>query len=393
MSARPLHVHLAVTDSRVRRSLEHLLSSAPDLVALPEHDGRRPDVVLVDLAPSPEADLPRTLSDAPVVALAFDETDRAAAASPGVARVVLKTAPADELLGALRAAGAARATASRGGAARVALLVAAMFLGPWTAWLSRVGEAHGLLGRHLPQGLALWSITPLLLGAVLLVSGRAGLADLGRRLVRWRVPAWTYLAAVGVPAVIACLSAGLVRASGGTVPVGATISLPAALAYLGYGTGLVLLTEEAGWRGVVLPRAQRRVGPTAAALAVGLLWAGWHLPLLAVPGEGDYGLPLLPFVVLTVSTSVLITALVNAAAGSVLVAAVFHAAFDASYAYAGVVGEQHAMLWAASAVTTVAAVLLVVLTRRRLFLAAPALRTLVSSSGSVSLPTPPARVW
>ncbi|MGN6129314.1 MAG: CPBP family intramembrane glutamic endopeptidase [Nocardioidaceae bacterium] len=368
----PIGVLVFVHDPRVRTSIEHLLDSTPGVAPLAEHDGREPDVVLVDLTPTPGGHVvrkPREAGATPLVALGFDDGDRATAAALGVERFVLKTAPAEELLGALRAAAAGSRAGARGGLARAGALVGAMFLGPWAVWLSRVAEAHGLLDRHLPQGVALWSITPVLLTALFLVSGRAGLADLGRRLVRWRVPAWTWLAAIGSPVAIACLTAGMVRAAGGTVPVGYMLSLRAALGYLVYGTGLFLLTEEAGWRGVLLPRAQRHLRPTAAALLVGTLWAGWHLPLLAVPGEGDYGLPLLPFVVLTVATSVLITALVNAAGGSVLVAALFHAAFDASYAYVGVVGDHHAMLWVASVVTAAAAALLVVLTRGRLLLA------------------------
>lgn len=364
-------VLLAVSDPRVRTSLEHLLGSAADLEPVTEHDQRHPDVVLVDLPSAAGAHLPQRLQvdrSVPVVALGFDESDRTAASAWGFHTFVPKTAPADELLAALRSAAMAHPPVDRREAARLAVLAGALFLGPWAFWLSRIAEDHGLLGWHLPQGLALWSIAPVLLATVLLVSGRAGLLDLGRRIVRWRVPARTYLAALATPLTIAVLTAGVVRAAGGPVPVGQTLSLPAALVYLGYGTGLFLLTEEAGWRGVLLPRMQRHLGPTAAALLVGALWAGWHVPLIAVPGEGDHGLPLLPFVVLTVATSVLITALVNAARGSVLVAALFHASFDACYAFVGVVGEQHAMLWVASVLTAVAAGVLVFLTRRRLFL-------------------------
>ena len=99
-----------------------------------------------------------------------------------------------------------------------------------------------------------------------------------------------------------------------------------------------------------------------------MIWAGWHLPLLAVPDAGDHGLPVAPFLLLVVATSVLISGLVNAARGSVVVAAVFHASFDASYSYLGVVGSEHTMIWAAAAITALAAVVLVVRTRGLLFL-------------------------
>ena len=250
--------------------------------------------------------------------------------------------------------------------ARMIVLTLALFAGPWLFWFSLIAEGRGLIGWHLPQGAALWSMTPVLFGTVGAVAGRAGLADLARRLLRWRVPAWTYLAAVAVPLGVGLAAAGLVVGLGGDLHLGETLSLPSALAYLAYGTGLFLLTEEAGWRGVLLPRLQARLDPTRAAVLIGVVWALWHLPLLAVPGESDHGLPLLPFMVLIVSTSVLVSGLVNAAKGSVLVAAVFHASFDACYSYLGVVGADHAMLWGATGVSAVAATVLVLRTRGHL---------------------------
>ncbi|GAA3286673.1 type II CAAX endopeptidase family protein [Nesterenkonia halobia] len=41
-------------------------------------------------------------------------------------------------------------------------------------------------------------------------------------------------------------------------------------------------TAEMGWRGWFFPRLQRRLGPTAAVLATGVLTGAWHTPLLAV---------------------------------------------------------------------------------------------------------------
>lgn len=257
---------------------------------------------------------------------------------------------------------------------QLAYLVLAVFAGPWTIWLSRIAQDHGLIGWHLPQGLALWSISPALALTVLSVGGRSGLRDLGDRLLRWRAPTWIYLVALGLPVVIAVGSAALVSGTGGDVPVGRLMSLPAALIYLGYGTGLFLLTEEAAWRGALLPRVQDRLGPAGASLIIGAVWAAWHLPLVANPAEHDRGLPVMPFLILIAATSVLITGLVNAAAGSVVVAAVFHASFDASYSYVGVVGPGHAMLNVAAVLTTVTAAALLLVTDGRLLLTREARR-------------------
>src|SRR5664279_3505428 len=98
-----------------------------------------------------------------------------------------------------------------------------------------------------------------------------------------------------------------------------------------------------------------------------IIWGLWHLPLLNVPGEHDNGLPLPGCLLLVLATSVLINGLVNAAGGSVLIAAIFQAAFDASYSYTGVVGGDHALLWRAAVVTSVVAIVAVIGTRGRLF--------------------------
>src|SRR4051812_4152893 len=159
---------------------------------------------------------------------------------------------------------------------------------------------------------------------------------------------------------------GIAAATGVPLDLGGTLSAPAALIYLCYGVGLFLLTEEAGWRGAILPRLQTRLTPLTASLVLGAVWTVWHIPSLHVPGETDQGLSLPVFAVLVVATTVLITALVNAAGGSVIIAAIFHASFDAAYAYTGVVGGDPALLEIATGLTVAAAIAVVVRTRGRL---------------------------
>ena len=249
---------------------------------------------------------------------------------------------------------------------QLAIAVASMFLMPWAVWGSAIAQAHGLIGWRLPQGIALWVLTPSIVVGVLLMGGRPALADLTRRILRWRAPLWIYAAAVAVPIVIGATTVGLTAAAGRPVHLGETESLAGCALYSCYAIGLFLLTEEAGWTGVLLPRLQARLQPLAASLVLGVIWGLWHLPLLNVPGERDHGLPFLAFLLLIVPTRVLMSALVNARRGAVLVAALFHAAFNATCLYVGVVGSDHALIWTAGAVTTVLAVLAAVATRGRL---------------------------
>ena len=249
---------------------------------------------------------------------------------------------------------------------RIALITSAVFAGPWAIWGTRIAEAHGTLSWHLPMGLALWSIWPLLTLAGLATGGRPALADLWSRMLRWRVPRRCYLLALLAPPSVAATTVGIAAAADVPLDLGDTLSAPAALIYLCYGIGLFLLTEEAAWRGALLPRLQTRLTPMTASLVLGVVWTTWHIPSLQVPGETDQGLSLPVFAVLVVATTVLITALVNAAGGSVLIAALFHASFDAAYAYTGVVGGDPALLQIATALTVAAAAAVTYRTRGRL---------------------------
>ena len=113
--------------------------------------------------------------------------------------------------------------------------------------------------------------------------GRAGLADLGRRMVRWRVGLRWWSAAVSPAAlVVVVLLGGLVV--GRQVPplsdFGRFSGTPAA-GVLGVFLLITLVNgvgEETGWRGYALPQLERRFSPRVATLVVGLLWYGWHIP-------------------------------------------------------------------------------------------------------------------
>lgn len=51
------------------------------------------------------------------------------------------------------------------------------------------------------------------------------------------------------------------------------------------------LSEEPGWRGTLQPELERRLPYPAATLAVGTIWAVWHLPLWLTPGDSHLGFP------------------------------------------------------------------------------------------------------
>ncbi len=86
------------------------------------------------------------------------------------------------------------------------------------------------------------------------------------------------------------------------------------------------LGEELGWRGFALPRLQTSLGPVAASLVLGCLWAGWHLPLFLMKGWTSSPIGL--FALIEIGLTVLMTFGFNLSEGSVLVAVLMHATFN-----------------------------------------------------------------
>lgn len=116
--------------------------------------------------------------------------------------------------------------------------------------------------------------------------GRSPLAWF-KGLWRWRVPPGFWLFAFGFPIALALAASALHAAQGGQVTLdglGGRLALwPPTLAtvtLIGGGN------EEPGWRGFALPALQQTLPPFVATLGLGVLWALWHIPLIAVEGGG-----------------------------------------------------------------------------------------------------------
>lgn len=199
----------------------------------------------------------------------------------------------------------------------LALFFVLAFAVSWAAWpLVLANPASSPL---MPFGPAVAA-----LAVAALTGGPSGVWRLLRQLARWRVrPLW-FAAALGVPAVLTGLAAVTTVAAGAPAPdVAAYTDWAALLATLVSTMVIVGLFEELGWRGFALPRMERRHTALAAALALGVVWAAWHLPeLVSDPGEREP----LAFLVIVVAYSVLIAWLYNSTDGSLPVAIVFHAA-------------------------------------------------------------------
>ncbi|WP_240728577.1 CPBP family intramembrane glutamic endopeptidase [Halobellus limi] len=129
-----------------------------------------------------------------------------------------------------------------------------------------------------------------------------------------------------------------------------------------FGGGL----EEPGWRGYLQPALQDAYSPLTSGLVVGVVWAGWHLPLVFIPGTIQHTLPLGLYLLQLVELSILLTWLTNRVDGSVLPAILLHAGANALlnyYPVGGVAGATTPLgLGLLVAALTVAVVALVITT-------------------------------
>ena len=158
-------------------------------------------------------------------------------------------------------------------------------------------ESDGFVRASIPGsviGLLFRDFGPALAGVIALATcrDRAALAELGRSLARWRVPAWLYLAAwfgivINIGVAIAGCATGSLHFDPAAFAPFKFLMLFFVMAVLDGPLG-----EEIGWRGVLLPELLRRMSPLGAAIVVGIVWYAWHVPLYAaddkLPGLAEH---------------------------------------------------------------------------------------------------------
>ena len=190
----------------------------------------------------------------------------------------------------------------------------------WWAWIL---YALGLF----PNPIA--SFGPFLAAIIVLAltEGKTGLIGLFRRMIRWRVaPGW-YVVALLLPAVLAVTATALNVFLGAQPPSAAALSewtgLFSTFAIVLLVPGVGGAWEEPGWRGYAVPRLQHGRSALVASLILGVLIAGWHLPLIVV-GQVYY-----PDIVLILAAVIVFNWVFNNAKGSVLIIMLMHAANNA----------------------------------------------------------------
>jgi membrane protease YdiL (CAAX protease family) len=170
-----------------------------------------------------------------------------------------------------------------------------------------------------------------------LISGRAGVHHLLRRMVRVRVSwIWYLVALLGIPLF---LVAGTMLLPGALA--GMNLAGPDWLAYL-WQFPLVLavggpLLEEPGWRGFALPRLEAKFGywgPLAGTLVLGVIWAAWHFPQYMMPEwagqNGGFSIPsMLIYIAGVIPIAVILSWIYNVTRGSLFMVILAHTSINA----------------------------------------------------------------
>lgn len=223
--------------------------------------------------------------------------------------------------------------------------------------------AYGLAwgSYYLLGGPSLFVIMAFVAALIMAASGGVeGLKDLARRCLRWRVGIQWYAAALLVPLAIALSTVALNILFGAPMPTAAQLG-PWYSLFLLFPIALIdaPLWEEASWRGFALPRFPKRRSPLVNSLILGVLLAGWHLPIaLSEPSITA------PYLIGAIFSAILTNWIYYNTRGSAFMAMLYHAAANTAggyYFFQMFSGADFVRLWWLLAGVNVIAALLVIL--------------------------------
>lgn len=189
--------------------------------------------------------------------------------------------------------------------------------------------ANGGVGNFGMLWIVALMCIPGLLSVALRLLLKSGFGDAGLRAGRTRY----YLYAIGIPLLLALLVALVsavldLRSFSPIAPEKLTQITPVLFSVLGLGL-VGAFGEELGWRGFLLPKMMSG-GFEHPYLACGLVWASWHLPLIAFGGlyQTDNALLMAGVYGLGILAMSFVFSELRVRSGSVWVATIAHAAHN-----------------------------------------------------------------
>ena len=272
----------------------------------------------------------------------------------------------------------------------VAAFFVLAYLGTWLLQLPMVlgQDGLGIFAYHVP--IALYIVLFLAssfsgpTGAALVITsameGQPGVRRFFRRYSQWRVGLRWYLFVLFAFPLVYLLAATIFLGKAPWMdllvhwPAYFTTYLPALLIF----PALITWGEEPGWRGFALTRLQEKYNPFLSSLVVGLMHGFWHLPVFLMvsgpPALGPFDLSRVLFNTFSIMMITMIwTWVFNNARGSILIAVLLHASFNAASVYINTLVPNFPKQagYAALAILFVLALFLVISTKGRLSYSPP----------------------
>lgn len=212
-----------------------------------------------------------------------------------------------------------------------------MFSVAWSVMIPQALYSQGVLSAPLPEFIEIltgWvpGIAAVIVSAV--IAGRAGIRDLLRRFLIWRVGLRWYLVSTFLLAALILGGIGLHVSFGGAMPVIPAAESPlwqVALVFLVFVLlGALINTEEIAWRGFALPRLQARHGALIAGLFIAIPEVLFHLPVFWVNENPFFQtVGIYWFSAFSVAAVIIYIFVFNKTKGSLLIVTLLHASQNA----------------------------------------------------------------
>ncbi len=174
---------------------------------------------------------------------------------------------------------------------------------------------------------------------VSLAEGKEGVLKILRGYIRWKVHWVWYLAAAIL--LLAPLAVGLVVFLIGASP-GSSVSLTVGNVFylIGYGLLAGPISEEGGWRGLMLPKLESKYNALISGLILGPIWFAWHIPFYFIEGSNQWEslqngvgpavFSISIYFVLVMVVTQILTFLYNNSKGSLIITILAHFSFNFS---------------------------------------------------------------
>jgi uncharacterized protein len=215
-------------------------------------------------------------------------------------------------------------------------MYALLFLLGWPVQILDALASHGFAPKPPAILTIATGLTPAIASVLVtaILSGHAGVKDLFRRFLIWRVGVQWYLVSIFLLAGVILSGIGLHVLFGGAMPsmpvAGASVSLILFAFTATVIVGALVNTEEIAWRGFALPRLQSRYGALTATLLIAIPESLFHLPHFWNLDSVFYqNVGLFWFTSFTVAIVFIYTYLFNKTHGSLLIVTILHASQNA----------------------------------------------------------------